>query len=176
MALRATMSPTLSLEQDRLSLEDPSEMSHNGGLVTSCSSSAGSSMTSIAAVATMGSRASDPLQERDRRRSSTMTARYSLLDALDLEYALIRAAARGSVGPYSLSQSLQKLTFTQSLAFPALARGLANKRRSSSQNNTRGPLDPLDTGLNAFAKVATALILVLVSVLVFGVVYKFVRT
>lgn len=105
-----------------------------------------------------------------------MTARYSLLDALDLEYALIRAAARGSVGPYSLSESLHKLTFTQSLAFPALARGLANKRRSSSQSKTRNPLDPNDSGLNICAKVATALILVLISVLVFGFVYKYVRT
>lgn len=34
-----------------------------------------------------------------RRRSSTMTARFSLLDALDLDYALRAAAARGSVGP-----------------------------------------------------------------------------
>ena len=104
-----------------------------------------------------------------------MTARYSLLDALDLEYALLRAAARGSVGPYSLSESLHKLTFTQSLAFPALARGLAGKRRRNSQPQS-GPLDPSDTGMNAFAKVITALVLMLVSVLVFGVVYKFVRT
>lgn len=36
----------------------------------------------------------------DRRRSSTMTARFSLLDALDLDYALRQATARGSVGPY----------------------------------------------------------------------------
>lgn len=101
--------------------------------------------------------------------------RYSLFDALDLEYALLRAAARGSVGPYSLSESLHKLTFTQSLAFPALARGLASKRRNSRQTTSR-PLDPSESGLNAFAKVVTALVLVLVSVLVFGVVYKFVRT
>nr|XP_024216790.1 uncharacterized protein LOC112210780 [Halyomorpha halys] len=106
----------------------------------------------------------------DRRRSSI--ARYSLLDALDLEYALFRAAARGSVGPYSLSGSVHKLTFTQSLAFPALARGLANKRSYSNQR----PLDPGDSGLNVFAKIVTALVLMLVSVMVFGVVYKFVRT
>lgn len=105
-----------------------------------------------------------------------MTARYSLLDALDLEYALIRAAARGSVGPYSLSESLHKLTFTQSLAFPALARGLASKRRSSTQSKTRNPLDPNDSGINICAKVVTALLLVALSMLVFGVVYKFVRT
>lgn len=105
-----------------------------------------------------------------------MTARYSLFDALDLEYALLRAAARGSVGPYSLSESLHKLTFTQSLAFPALARGLAGKRRRSYQSSNTRPLNPAEGGLNAFAKVVTALVLVLVSVLVFAVVYKFVRT
>ncbi|KAK9306482.1 hypothetical protein QLX08_002857 [Tetragonisca angustula] len=107
-------------------------------------------------------------QMQDRRRSS----RYSMFDALDLEYALLRAAARGSVGPYSLSESLHKLTFTQSLAFPALARGLASKQSVP----TRRPQQHTESGLNAFAKVVTALVLVLVSVLVFGVVYKFVRT
>lgn len=95
-----------------------------------------------------------------------------MFDALDLEYALLRAAARGSVGPYSLSESLHKLTFTQSLAFPALARGLASKQSVP----TRRPQQHTESGLNAFAKVVTALVLVLVSVLVFGVVYKFVRT
>ncbi|XP_034941700.1 uncharacterized protein [Chelonus insularis] len=104
----------------------------------------------------------------DRRRSS----RYSVFDALDLEYALLRAAARGSVGPYSLSESLHKLTFTQSLAFPALARGLASKQSVP----TRRPQQHSESGLNAFAKVVTALVLMLVSVLVFGIVYKFVRT
>ena len=165
---------------DQSSTEDMNEfpMVATTGFAASCSSSTTSSMTSVAAaVASMGYRTSDPwLQnDRDRRRSSTMTARYSLLDALDLEYALLRAAARGSVGPYSLSESLHKLTFTQSLAFPALARGLAGKRRRCNQPNS-SPVDPSDTGLNAFAKVITALVLVLVSVLVFGVVYKFVRT
>lgn len=126
-----------------------------------------------AALASIASRHSDPWERR--RRSSTVTARYSLLDALDLEYALLRAAARGSVGPYSLSESLHKLTFTQSLAFPALARGLAGKRRRSSQTHPP-PLDPSESGLNAFAKIVTALVLMLVSVMVFGVVYKFVRT
>lgn len=106
-----------------------------------------------------------------------MTARYSLFDALDLEYALLRAAARGSVGPYSLSESLHKLTFTQSLAFPALARGLASKRRrSAEQSNSSRPLDPNESGLNSFAKCVTAVVLVMVSFLVFLVVYKFVRT
>lgn len=105
-----------------------------------------------------------------------------MFDALDLEYALLRAAARGSVGPYSLSESLHKLTFTQSLAFPALARNLATKHahgghrgakagRHAQQQQQHG-----DSGMNAVAKVVTALVLVLVSVLVFGVVYKFVRT
>lgn len=128
-------------------------------------------------------RTSDPwLQpERDRdhinrRRSSTMTTRYSLFDALDLEYALLRAAARGSVGPYSLSESLHKLTFTQSLAFPALARGLASKRRRSNTQNSSRPLNPHESGLNTCAKVITAVVLVAVSFLVFLIVYKFVRT
>ncbi|XP_069698184.1 uncharacterized protein [Periplaneta americana] len=172
--LRAPSSP------DQASMEDMNEFPvvATSGFTASCSSSTTSSMTSVAAaVASIGSRTSDPWlqQDRDRRRSSTMTARYSLLDALDLEYALLRAAARGSVGPYSLSESLHKLTFTQSLAFPALARGLAGKRRRSNQPRS-SPIDPSDTGLNAFAKVITALVLMLVSVLVFGVVYKFVRT
>ncbi|PNF20052.1 hypothetical protein B7P43_G05269 [Cryptotermes secundus] len=172
--LRAPSSP------DQASVEDMSEFPvvSISGFTASCSSSTTSSMTSVAAAVTsMSSRTSDQWlqQDRDRRRSSTMTARYSLLDALDLEYALLRAAARGSVGPYSLSESLHKLTFTQSLAFPALARGLAGKRRRSNQTNS-SPLDPSDTGLNAFAKVITALVLMLVSVLVFGVVYKYVRT
>lgn len=130
------------------------------------------SVAGAAAAASLASRHSDPWDRR--RRSSTLTARYSLLDALDLEYALLRAAARGSVGPYSLSESLHKLTFTQSLAFPALARGLAAKRRPSQARPP--PLDPADSGLNAFAKIVTALVLMLVSVLVFCVVYKFVRT
>lgn len=102
--------------------------------------------------------------------------RYSIFDTLDLEYALLRAAARGSVGPYSLSESIHKLTFTQSLAFPALARGLANKRRRSQQSHNTRPLNPSESGLNSFAKIVTALVLVLVSLLVFAVVYKFVRT
>lgn len=161
---------------EHTSAEDISDP-HNNGQIHSASSSTTSSLTSVAAAASafaIGSRASDPTDSR--RRSSSMTARYSLFDALDLEYALLRAAARGSVGPYSLSESLHKLTFTQSLAFPALARGLASKRRRSQQNNSSRPLDPTETGLNAFAKVITALVLVLVSVLVFAVVYKFVRT
>lgn len=137
------------------------------------SSSTNSSMTSVAAPA----RQHDNWPQHDhRRRSSTMTARYSLFDALDLEYALLRAAARGSVGPYSLSESLHKLTFTQSLAFPALARGLAGKRGRAAPGQSVRPPDTGESGLNAFAKVTTTLVLVLVSVLVFGVVYKFVRT
>lgn len=165
---------------EHTSAEDLSDIHNNNGQIASASSSTTSSLTSIAAAAAAASaigassRASDPGDSR--RRSSSMTARYSLFDALDLEYALLRAAARGSVGPYSLSESLHKLTFTQSLAFPALARGLASKRRRSQQNNSSRPLDPTETGLNAFAKVITALVLVLVSVLVFAVVYKFVRT
>ncbi|XP_031640106.1 uncharacterized protein LOC116352038 isoform X2 [Contarinia nasturtii] len=119
-------------------------------------------------------------QEKDpnqRRRSSTMTNRYSLFDALDLECALLRAAARGSVGPYSLSESLHKLTFTQSLAFPALARGLATKqRRTGQQSSSNRPSNSHESLLNTFAKVITALVLFVVSILVFLIVYKFVRT
>ncbi|XP_039149171.1 uncharacterized protein LOC6739663 isoform X1 [Drosophila simulans] len=120
-------------------------------------------------------------RERDsrhdgRRRSSTMTARYSLFDALDLEYVLLRAAARGSVGPYSLSESIHKLTFTQSLAFPALARGLATKRRRSATHTSSRPLNPHESGLNTCAKVVTAVVLVALSFMVFLIVYKFVRT
>ncbi|XP_060518047.1 uncharacterized protein LOC132696922 [Cylas formicarius] len=158
---------------EQTSMEDISDQNNH---VISPSSSTTSSLNSIAAVGVIAenSRASD--SSDSRRRSSSMTTRYSLFDALDLEYALLRAAARGSVGPYSLSESLHKLTFTQSLAFPALARGLAGKRRRSHTQNSSRPLDPSDTGLNAFAKVITVLVLVLVSVLVFAVVYKFVRT
>lgn len=124
---------------------------------------------------------SDPWLQHDRsdpnhRRSSSISARYSLFDALDLEYALLRAAARGSVGPYSLSESLHKLTFTQSLAFPALARGLATKRGRATEQNTSRPLNANESGLNTFAKVVTAIVLVMVSFLVFLVIYKFVRT
>lgn len=154
-------------------LRQPAHTSAEDVRDISASSSTTSSLTSVAAPA----RSSEQWTPRDhRRRSSTMTARYSLFDALDLEYALLRAAARGSVGPYSLSESLHKLTFTQSLAFPALARGLAGKRsRPPTGQTTRRP-EPGESGLNAFAKVITTLVLVLVSVLVFGVVYKFVRT
>ncbi|XP_078046995.1 uncharacterized protein LOC144475210 isoform X1 [Augochlora pura] len=125
------------------------------------------SSSTTSSLRSMPSSAITSMHSQDRRRSS----RYSMFD-LDLEYALLRAAARGSVGPYSLSESLHKLTFTQSLAFPALARGLASKQSIP----TRRPQQHTESGLNAFAKVVTALVLVLVSVLVFGVVYKFVRT
>lgn len=104
-----------------------------------------------------------------------MTNRYSVFDALDLECALLRAAARGSVGPYSLSESLHKLTFTQTLAFPALARGLATKQRRTDQQTAR-PTSSHESLLNTFAKVITAVVLFVVSILVFLIVYKFVRT
>ncbi|KAI4502126.1 hypothetical protein M0802_002808 [Mischocyttarus mexicanus] len=126
------------------------------------------SSTTTSSLRSMPSSAIASMHSTDRRRSS----RYSMFDALDLEYALLRAAARGSVGPYSLSESLHKLTFTQSLAFPALARGLASKQSVP----TRRPQQHAESGLNVFAKVVTALVLMLVSVLVFGVVYKFART
>lgn len=143
----------------------------------STSSSTTSSLTSVAAtsVAVIGG-STRSTNDYDHRKSSIMTTRYSLFDALDLEYALLRAAARGSVGSYSLGESLHKLSFTQSLAFPALARSFAGKRRVSAQSQINRPLNPNESGLNTFAKIVTALVLVLVSVLVFGVVYKFVRT
>lgn len=164
------------------------------------SSSTTSSLTSIAAAAALSDnfkRCSDPwlqrhstehadsieagamsdhADERNRRRSSTMTHRYSLFDALDLEYALLRAAARGSVGPYSLSGSIHKLTFTQSLAFPALARRAIGTKRRRSVDLSQRPLDPHESGLNIFAKVVTACVLVMISFLVFLVVYKYTRT
>lgn len=166
---------TMSSPPEHSSTEDVSDGPQSNH-IASPSSSTTSSLTSVAAAvsANANSHNSDPSDSR--RRSSSMTARYSLFDALDLEYALLRAAARGSVGPYSLSESLHKLTFTQSLAFPALARGLAGKRRRSQQHTNTRPLDTSEGGLNSFAKVVTALVLVLVSVLVFAVVYKFVRT
>ncbi|XP_014237701.1 probable serine/threonine-protein kinase DDB_G0282963 isoform X1 [Trichogramma pretiosum] len=131
------------------------------------------SSSTTSSLKSMPSSAVTSTHSNERRRSS----RYSMFDALDLEYALLRAAARGSVGPYSLSESLHKLTFTQSLAFPALARGLATKQTVAAKNAKRSLQQQHgETGMNAFAKVVTALVLVLVSVLVFGVVYKFVRT
>lgn len=163
------------------SLTSVAAVSLGGGV----SSSAAAAALAAAAGAGAQQRVSDPWlqpqsdRERDsrheRRRSSTVT-RYSLFDALDLEYALLRAAARGSVGPYSLSESIHKLTFTQSLAFPALARGLASKRRRSATRMSSRPLNPNESGLNTCAKVVTAVILVAISFMVFLIVYKFVRT
>ena len=89
---------------------------------------------------------------------------------------MLRAAARGSVGPYSLSESLHKLTFTQSLAFPALARSITSKRRRSVDHPQLRPLDPNESSLNLLAKFVTACVLVLVSFLVFLIVYKFSTT
>ncbi|XP_037929133.1 uncharacterized protein DDB_G0271670-like, partial [Teleopsis dalmanni] len=172
------------------SLTSVAAVSLGGGIGVACSSSSSAAAAAaLAAAAGAGTqqRVSDPWllpqsdREQDsrhhgRRRSSTATARLSLFDALDLEYALLRAAARGSVGPYSLSESIHKLTFTQSLAFPALARGLATKRRRSATYTSSRPLNPNESGLNTCAKVITAVILVGISFMVFFVVYKFVRT
>ncbi|XP_055906225.1 uncharacterized protein LOC129941576 [Eupeodes corollae] len=191
-ALRMNQHHAAQTSPDATSLEDVAEFQNvtvsTAIHMCTASSSTTSSLTSVAAVSVGGTpsaasqRVSDPWlqpqsdREHDRRRSSTMTARYSLFDALDLEYALLRAAARGSVGPYSLSESIHKLTFTQSLAFPALARGLATKRRRSATQSSSRPLNPNESGLNTFAKVITAIVLVVVSFLVFLIVYKFVRT
>ncbi|XP_014212862.1 uncharacterized protein LOC106642559 [Copidosoma floridanum] len=130
------------------------------------------SSSTTSSLRSMPSSAVTSMHSHERRRSS----RYSMFDALDLEYALLRAAARGSVGPYSLSESLHKLTFTQSLAFPALARGLASKQSHVHSKNRRADLrSGGESDMHVFVRVVTALVLVLASVLVFGVVYKFVR-
>lgn len=98
----------------------------DGGGHLSAESSYASSMMSVA-----GSGGLDGHQHSvpwGRRRSSTWTGRYS--DSMDPEFTdLQRMTTRGSVGMHSLSDSLHKLTFTQSLAFPELARKLANRRR-----------------------------------------------
>ncbi|XP_018329694.1 uncharacterized protein LOC108740022 isoform X4 [Agrilus planipennis] len=162
---------------EHTSVEDVCEATRGNNGVSASTSSSASSLTSVAAAAISGvisRRTSDNCEPE--RRPSAITTRYSLFDALDLEYALLKAAARGSVGPYSLSESIHKLTFTQSLAFPALARGLASKRKRSRTDSRSRPINPTGSGLNTFAKVVTASVLVLVSVLVFAVVYKFVRT
>ncbi|XP_058795566.1 uncharacterized protein LOC131666721 isoform X2 [Phymastichus coffea] len=157
------------LHHHRIVVEKPSMPDYEEPQPPSPSSSTTSSLRSVpsSAMTSMS-------QSHERRRSS----RYSMFDALDLEYALLRAAARGSVGPYSLSESLHKLTFTQSLAFPALARGLASKKSEAEANGNcqSDGHQRTESGMNVFAKIVTALVLVLVSVLVFGVVYKFVRT
>lgn len=141
--------------------------------ICSGSSSTTSSMTSISgAIPKLSARHSDPW---DRRRSSIMTIRYSLLDALDLEYALRRVTTRSSIGQSSLSQSIHKLTFTQSLAFPALAKGLAGKRRPS-RIRTSSRQDVTESGFNTVAKIITVIVLFIFSLLVFGVVFKYVRT
>lgn len=160
------------------SMEDDDNNSNSGG-----ESSTNSSMNSIAggaaAAATsshgnLSSRHSDPWDSR--RRSSAITARYSMLDALDLEYALIRAATRSSVGHSSFSHSLHKLTFTQTLAFPALARGLANRRRRSVHRRrvSSSTNESLDTGTNNLVKALAVIVLVFTSLLVFGIVFNYV--
>ncbi|KAE8745538.1 hypothetical protein FOCC_FOCC007727 [Frankliniella occidentalis] len=193
--LRCT-SPTMSPTDTHASNDDVSlsgDFPFHCSMAVSNSSSTASSLNSVTTGNATdrsggghgrsrgGGRTSDPWlmpgsDSDHRRRSSTMTARFSLLDALDLDYALRAAAARGSVGPCSWSESLHKLTFTQSLAFPALARGRGLGGSGKRPSSRRRPQEGSDTGLNAFAKVVTALVLVLVSVLVFLVVYKFVRT
>ncbi|XP_055313698.1 uncharacterized protein LOC129574986 [Sitodiplosis mosellana] len=182
---RGQISPDQSSTEDLTEYLSNASLKHRGELSQQfylASPSITSSTTSIAASSSKSHRFCDTWlqQEKDpdyRRRSSTMTNRYSLFDALDLECVLLRAAARGSVGPYSLSESLRfdKLTFTQSLAFPALARGLATKQRRTDKHTTR-PTNSHESLLNTFAKVITAVVLFVVSILVFLVVYKFVRT
>jgi hypothetical protein len=75
-----------------------------------------------------------------------------------------------------MSESIHKLTFTQSLAFPALARSITSKRRRSVDHPQLRPLDPNESSLNLLAKFVTACVLVLVSFLVFFIVYKFSTT
>jgi hypothetical protein len=103
-----------------------------------------------------------------------MSGRLSLFDALDLEYAILQAAARGSIGPYSLrlGDSVNKLTFTQSLAFPELA----SKRRNGDTPISFAQNGETENCLNIFAKVTTCLVLIFISLMVFFIVYKYVKT
>ncbi|XP_026818130.1 uncharacterized protein LOC113557049 [Rhopalosiphum maidis] len=118
-------SPNASSSRDHNTIEVSDFSIMDGGGNLSAASSDASSLSVPGSSGPCGHRYSVPW---GRRRSSTWTGRYS--DATDPEFAdLQRMATRGSVGMHSLSDSLHKLTFTQSLAFPELARKLANRRR-----------------------------------------------
>lgn len=128
-------------------------------------SSITSSLTSVAGMAAGHRRASD---QWGRRRSSTWTGRYSDI-AADPEFANL--GARGSVGMHSLSDSLNKLTFTQTLAFPELARKLATRRRQEQlraaiNNNSQNDIE----ACSKFIAVAGVFLL---SLMVYGVVNRY---
>lgn len=140
-----------------------------GGDNLSAPSSNASSTTDVAAGGGPGfggHRHADPW---GRRRSSTWTGRYS--DSADPEFANVRLAARGSVGMHSLSDSLHRLTFTQSLAFPELARKLATRRRQQQLRaaiNERSQED-----FEACSKFVAVAGVFLLSIVVYGVVHRY---
>ncbi|CAH1733139.1 unnamed protein product [Aphis gossypii] len=107
-------SPVASSSRDHNGMEVIDFSIMDGGGNLSAASSDASSLSVPGSGGPGGHRYSVPW---GRRRSSTWTGRYS--DATEPEFAdLQRMATRGSVGMHSLSDSLHKLTFTQSLAFP----------------------------------------------------------
>lgn len=112
----------------------------------------------------------DDYQWDRRRRSSTWTGRCS--DRVDPEFENLRMhQARGSVSMHSLSDSLNKLTFTQSLAFPELARKLASRRR---QEQLRSAInDTSQEDFEACSKFIAVAGVFLLSLMVYGVVNKY---
>ena len=116
----------------------------------------------------------------EKQRRSSSIAQYYLSDNSDMmEYAILKAAARGSFGQRSLSECSQKLTFTQTLAFPELAKNVGQKRfyrKYSQLNQTFNSNSNHRLNQFNFAKLFTSCVLVLTSVLVFVVVYRFVKT
>lgn len=111
----------------------------------------------------------DDYQWDRRRRSSTWTGRYSDKNS-DPEFDNLRMH-RGSVGMHSLSDSLNKLTFTQSLAFPELARKLASRRR---QEQLRSAInDTSQEDFEACSKFIAVAGVFLLSLMVYGVVNKY---
>lgn len=139
------------------------------GANMSGASSNASSLTSVAGATGPGVGFSGYSDPWGRRRSSTWTGRYS--DGTDPEFANLRMATRGSVGMQSLSDSLHKLTFTQSLAFPELARKLANRRR---QEQIRAAInDTSQDDFEACSKFVAVAGVFLLSLMVYGVVNKY---
>lgn len=139
----------------------------DGGNLSGTSSN-GSSLLSVSAgpAGPAGCRHGTPW---GRRRSSTWTGRYS--DGADPEFADVRLTTRGSVGMHSLSDSLHKLTFTQSLAFPELARKLATRRR---QEQLRAAInDTSQDDFEACSKFVAVAGVFLLSLMVYCVVNRY---
>lgn len=136
-------------------------------------SSNASSLTSVPGASNSGGGQLYPTADRwGRRRSSTWTGRYS--DTTDPEFANLRfMTGRGSVGMHSLSDSLHRLTFTQSLAFPELARKLANRRRQEQLRATVNETSQDD--FEACSKFVAVAGVFLLSVMVYGVVNKYAK-